>query len=55
VYAAATGKIQRDQIVKANPFLQSYTVSDLKFWAGRKMRGPALDLAKLSGGATAKP
>lgn len=48
--ADVTGKIKRDQLVKANPFLQYFSVGDLKLWAERKMHGPALDLAKLSGG-----
>lgn len=48
--ADATGRIKRDQLVKANPFLQYFSVGDLKLWADQKMHGPALDLAKLSGG-----
>jgi hypothetical protein len=47
--ADATGKIKRDRLIKANPFLLYFSVGDLKLWAERKMHGPALDLAKLSG------
>jgi hypothetical protein len=45
--ADATGRIKRDQIVKANPFLERYSVADLKRWADRKMHGRVLNLAKL--------
>lgn len=48
--ADATGRIKRDQIIKANPFLQHFSVADLKRWADRKMHGPLLNLAKLSAG-----
>ena len=37
--ADSTGKSSRDQLVKANPFLASFTVGDMKSWADRKMRG----------------
>jgi hypothetical protein len=36
--ADATGRITRDMIVKANPFLERFTVADLRRWADRKMR-----------------
>jgi hypothetical protein len=36
--ADATGRTTRDTIVKANPFLQKFTVTDLRSWADRKMR-----------------
>ena len=45
--ADATGRTKREQIVKANPFLEHFTVADLKIWADRKMRGPELHLAKV--------
>ena len=45
--ADATGRTKREQIVKANPFLEHSTVADLKIWADRKMRGPELHLAKV--------
>jgi hypothetical protein len=48
--ADATGRTKREQIIKANPFLERFSVADLKHWADRKMRGPVLDLAKLLGG-----
>ena len=35
--ADATGRVTREKIVNANPFLQSFTVADLKSWADRKM------------------
>jgi len=40
--ADATGRTKREQLIKANPFLEHLTVADLKIWAERKMRG--LDL-----------
>jgi hypothetical protein len=42
--ADATGRMTRDKIVGANPFLRDFTVADLKNWADRKMRGPGLPL-----------
>ena len=36
--ADATGRTTRETIVKANPFLQNFTVADLRSWADRKMR-----------------
>jgi hypothetical protein len=55
--ADRTGRTTREQIIKANPFLEHYTVADLKNWAYCKMvtaasclsgrvvghRSPALD------------
>ena len=38
--ADATGRSKRETIVKANPFLQNFTVADLRSWADRKMRIP---------------
>jgi len=35
--ADATGRVTREKIVYANPFLQRFTVADLKKWAHRKM------------------
>jgi hypothetical protein len=40
--ADATGRSTREQIVKANPFLDGFTVADLKRWADRKMRAASL-------------
>ena len=37
--ADVTGRITRDKIIRANPFLKVLTVGDLKNWADRKMRG----------------
>ena len=45
--ADATGRTKREQIVKANPFLEHLTVADLKIWADRKMRGPELHLTEV--------
>jgi hypothetical protein len=36
--ADATGRTTREKIVKANPFLEHFTIADLKSWADRKMR-----------------
>ena len=36
--ADATGRTKREKLVKANPFLDRFTVADLKSWADRKMR-----------------
>ena len=36
--ADATGRTTREMIVKANPFLERFTVADLRRWADRKMR-----------------
>lgn len=47
-YADATGRTKREQIVKANPFLDKFSVADLEFWADRKMQGPELRLSELS-------
>jgi hypothetical protein len=38
--ADATGRMTREKIVGANPFLGGFTAADLKHWADRKMRGP---------------
>jgi len=37
--ADVTGQTKRETLVKANPFLRSLTVADLKGWADKKMRG----------------
>jgi hypothetical protein len=34
----ASGRTKRAKIIKANPFLERFTVADLKSWADRKMR-----------------
>jgi hypothetical protein len=34
--------MRREQLIKANPFLERLTAADLKIWVDRKMRG--LDL-----------
>jgi hypothetical protein len=49
--ADATGRTTRAKIVNANPFLQSFTVTDLKNWADRKMHKPGLRLADLAPGS----
>jgi hypothetical protein len=36
--ADATGHTQREKIIRANPFLERFTVADLRSWADRKMR-----------------
>ena len=40
--ADATGRTKREKIIKANPFLEGFTVADLRNWADRKMRIPHL-------------
>jgi hypothetical protein len=40
--ADATGRSKREKIIKANPFLEGFTVADLRNWADRKMRVPRL-------------
>jgi hypothetical protein len=37
--ADATGRTKREQLIKANPFLEHFTVADLKVWADGRMRG----------------
>lgn len=39
--ADATGRTKREKIIKANPFLERFTVADLRTWADRKMRIPS--------------
>jgi hypothetical protein len=46
VNADSTGRTKRERLIKANPFLEHFTVADLKGWAERKMRGPNLRLAE---------
>ncbi len=46
-YADATGRTKREQIVKANPFLDKFSVADLELWADRKMQGVDLRLTEL--------
>jgi hypothetical protein len=36
--ADATGRTKREKIIKANPFLERFTIADLRSWADRKMR-----------------
>ena len=38
--ADATGRTKREKIIKANPFLERFTVADLRNWADRKMQAP---------------
>jgi hypothetical protein len=38
--ADATGRTKREKIIKANPFLERFTVADLRNWADRKMQDP---------------
>ena len=52
--ADLTGRTKRERIIKANPFLEHFTVADLKVWADRKMRGPNLRLTEVLA-AGAKP
>jgi hypothetical protein len=40
--ADTTGRTKREKIIKANPFLERFTVTDLRSWADRKMQVPGL-------------
>ena len=40
--ADATGRTTREKLIKANPFLERFTVADLRNWAHRKMQVPGL-------------
>ena len=40
--ADVTGRTKRDKIIRANPFLERFTVADLRTWADRQMRSPSL-------------
>ncbi len=43
--ADATGRTKREQLIKANPFLEHLTVADLTVWADRRMgSGPSRSL-----------
>ena len=52
--ADASSKTKREQIVKANPFLDRFTAADIRRWADRKMDGPTLVLTELLSAATNK-
>lgn len=45
--ADATGRTKREKIIKANPFLEHFTVADLKNWADRKMGMPDAYLSQM--------
>jgi hypothetical protein len=45
--ADPTGRTKREKIIKANPFLERFTVADLKIWADRKMRSHGLQLTEV--------
>jgi Transglycosylase SLT domain len=45
--ADSTGRTKRERLIKANPFLEHFTVADLKVWADRKMRDPNLRLTEV--------
>ena len=49
--ADTSGRTKREQLIKANPFLQHFTVADLKIWAERKMHGLDLHLTELRAAA----
>src|SRR6266436_3424101 len=40
--ADVTGRSKREKIIKANPFLERFTIADLRNWAYRKMQVPGL-------------
>ena len=39
--ADPTGRTKREKIVKSNPFLERFTIADLRSWADRRMRVPS--------------
>jgi hypothetical protein len=45
--ADSTGRTKRERLIKANPFLEHFTVANLKIWADRKMRGPSLRVTEV--------
>jgi hypothetical protein len=45
--ADSTGRTKRKRLIKANPFLEHFTVADLKVWADRRMRAPNLRLTEV--------
>jgi len=45
--ADSTGRTKRERLIRANPFLEHFTVADLKVWADHKMRGPNLRLTEV--------
>ena len=45
--ADSTGRTKRERLIKANPFLEHFTVADLKVWADRKMRGSNVRLTEV--------
>jgi hypothetical protein len=47
--ADATGRTKREQILKANPFLEHFTVADLRIWADRKVSSRRVAEGDLSG------
>jgi transglycosylase-like protein with SLT domain len=53
--ADSTGRTKRERLIKANPFLEHFTVADLKVWADRKMRGSKLRLTELLAAADTRP
>jgi hypothetical protein len=45
--ADSTGRTKRERLIKANPFLERFTVAELKLWADRKMRAADLRLTEV--------
>jgi len=45
--ADSTGRTKRERLIRANPFLEHFTVADIKVWADHKMRGPNLRLTEV--------
>jgi hypothetical protein len=45
--ADSTDRTKRARLIKANPFLEHFTVANLKVWADRKMRAPNLRLTEV--------
>ena len=45
--ADLTGRTKRERLIKANPFLERFTVAELKLWADRKMGAADLRLTEV--------
>jgi hypothetical protein len=45
--ADSTGRTKRERLIKGNPFLERFTVAELKLWADRKMRAADLRLTEV--------
>jgi hypothetical protein len=51
--ADSTGRVTREQLVRANPFLENFNIADLKKWSERKMRKRQKAKSKKNGSCSA--